>query len=178
MTEYRKFLDIRGDNILMFLTFGGQFPLLDLFRWARVELDEKSEIFSEFTEICRISPERIIYPNATLDDLRFWSEHPRYRLDGSKIEDNLEYSIALITEAIIKELHRILLEKLAGTINDNGVFIRNSAVIEYGIPIQIKNSKDGFAIDGDFLFISTEMDNLSIRHKASMWIRPVFFEAV
>ena len=165
--EYRKFLDICGEDDFMSLSFAGLYPFLDQFRWRSVEIDADGQEFEKFTRFARWGPTYGYNPRGGFACVE---TSPRYRLNGSKIEDYTEYSANVATRVLIDDVHRFIRSKIEG-------LSTNNIIIEYGTPTQWEEDVvDGFATDGNFLFISTQRDGFSIRHTVSMWVRPIIEE--
>jgi len=59
----------------------------------------------DFGRLRRVSPTRDI----TKADLRYCENQPRYRLDGTPINDDMEYGLRLATEVLLQDLKRLVI---------------------------------------------------------------------
>lgn len=66
---------------------------------------------TDFARLRRGGPVRDI----TVNDIRYCQTQPRYRLDGTSIMDNREYDIRLVTEVLLQDLKRMLMNGNSST---------------------------------------------------------------
>lgn len=76
-----------------------------------VEFDTCDFTLTDFARLRRAGPNRDI----TKFDIQYCAQQPRYRLDGTPINDQLEYDMRLATEVILQDLKTMVINGNSGT---------------------------------------------------------------